>query len=164
MTSVSLSTIQSVHTVSFSKNHKKDTNVSTHAVMHPHLHSSFFYTNIATMHAPCMPTVLFFFNNNYISLVCTLITTFIKTRWEKLKRRMQVYKHTYTYMSNSLTHLTIFKQFSIKYRENAQPSGQFSPSKGLVSIDHSVIAALLFTTPRSRRKSFTIDFVHSHLM
>lgn len=52
----------------------------------------------------------------------------------------------------------------LKYRnrqENGRQCGQISPSKGWVSIDRSMKAALLGTTPRPKAKSSTNDFVSS---
>ena len=48
---------------------------------------------------------------------------------------------------------------SVGRRKNARQSGQISPSKGWVSIDRSIKAALLGTTPRPKAKSSTNDFV-----
>jgi hypothetical protein len=51
-------------------------------------------------------------------------------------------------------HLTLDRKMPVK-------SGQISPSKGWVSIDRSIKAALLGTTPRPKAKSSTNDFVFS---
>ena len=79
------------------------------------------------------------------------------------KRAFNPHKASHNTSRKKLLYMGRFDcNFLIK--KKCPTSGQISPSKGLVSIDRSVIAALLGTTPRPRRKSSTIDFVPSRLM
>lgn len=98
---------------------------------------------------PVGPTTLTFF---FVSSLYLLLRHFVPTNNTGAKCPVVL---SFSFLFSCMDgHLTLDRKMPVK-------SGQISPSKGWVSIDRSIKAALLGTTPRPKAKSSTNDFVFS---